>query len=87
MLGVDGVELPIGGGGGEQWGNKKLREAIEGTVEMVRAAIEVVVGRFHVRVGVGGTAMLVEVLIVLVFVGELFRAQEEHLYVYVRVRV
>ena len=44
MLRVNGIDLPVGGGLGEEGGEEELREPVQRPAQVVRADIEIVVG-------------------------------------------
>ena len=71
VFGLDSVQLAVGGILGEKWLDEKLREAVEGSREVLLKHIKVVVRVFHGGVGVAHSAVLVQVLVVLCLVGVL----------------
>ncbi len=71
VLGLDSVQLPIGGIFSEKRLDEKLCEPVERSREVLLLHIEVVVRVFHGGVGVAHAAVLVQVLVVLCLIGVL----------------
>jgi len=78
VLGVDGVHFTVGEFFGEEGGNKKLGKAVECSIKGIVVDLEVVVGVVGGGVGVGVTAVGLEVLAIFTGFGVFFRAEEEH---------
>ncbi len=80
VFAVDGVHLAVGEFFGEEGGDEELGEAVERAFEGVVVDLEVVVGVVRGCVGVGVTAVGLEVFAVFAGFWEFFRAEEEHVF-------
>ena len=70
MLRVNGIDLPVGGGLGEEGGEEELREPVQRPAQVVRADIEIVVGVVAGGEGIEAASMLAQILAVFILVGE-----------------
>jgi len=63
---VDGAQLALGAVGGKERRDEELRKAVKRAVQVVRRHLQVVVGVFLAREGVGAAAVLREICIVVI---------------------
>ena len=68
MLRVNGIDLPVGGGLGEEGGEEELREPVQRPAQVVRADIKVVVGVVARGEGIEAAPVLAQILAVFILV-------------------